>query len=445
MHLRIFLLTICISNLALGAPLPEGSPAPVVLSISDAIKKGLEYSPDVKKAEGSLREASGNLDKARGALFPTINAVGSAINQQTSSTAKTASITTTTSSYVGDTYSAGLTLSQPLYAGGAITAGLSLFKTNEDIARQALFIAKQTLLNSLLTAYYALVQAEMTLEAAQANRDILKSYVEITTHYARIGRSRKMDELQAQANYSLSLITVEQNQNTLNAAQANVNRYLGEPKSTIVKSNYRVTISPIGNLTAQEALEAAVKANPTILTDKMNVSNVDNSRDVDLAADMPTLYFNATGGYQSPDVPDLWQSSSQYYSAGLTLTVPIFSGLTSLSKRKIYSAQTYEQEKQLQSDKDNLRVQIENAILSIHSTQAQLDVAVRSVKEARAALDLANKGYREGTASSTDVITLQATRYTAEQGFITAQFAYLTALLTLRQQMGIDLEKAYAH
>jgi outer membrane protein len=408
MQLRIVLVILIISAESFGAPapapIPQQSSTPLILSISDAIKKGLDYSPDVKKAEGSVKETSGNLDKARGALFPTIAATAQ-----------------------------------------AITAGLSLYKTNEDIAKQALFTAKQTLLTNLLTAYYTLVQGEMTLEAAQANRDILKSYVEITTHYAHIGRSRKMDELQAQANYSLALIDVEQVKNTLGSSQSNINRYLGEPKSAPVKSNYRVTISPIGNLNVQDALETAVKSNPQIIADKLNVSNVANSRDVDLAADMPNLYFNATGGYQSPDVPDMWQSSSQYYSAGFTLTVPIFSGLTSFSKRKIYAAQTYEQQKQLQSDTDALRVQIESAILSIHSTQAQLDVAVRSVKEARAALDLANKGYRDGTASSTDVITLQATRYTAEKGFITAQFAYLTALLTLRQQMGIDLEKAYEH
>jgi outer membrane protein len=358
MQLRIVLVILIISAESFGAPapapIPQQSSTPLILSISDAIKKGLDYSPDVKKAEGSVKETSGNLDKARGALFPTIAATAQAINQQHSSTSLTSTIPSTVSSTTGDTYIAGLTLSQPLYAGGAITAGLSLYKTNEDIAKQALFTAKQTLLTNLLTAYYTLVQGEMTLEAAQANRDILKSYVEITTHYAHIGRSRKMDELQAQANYSLALIDVEQVKNTLGSSQSNINRYLGEPKSAPVKSNYRVTISPIGNLNVQDALETAVKSNPQIIADKLNVSNVANSRDVDLAADMPNLYFNATGGYQSPDVPDMWQSSSQYYSAGFTLTVPIFSGLTSFSKRKIYAAQTYEQQKQLQSDTDAL-------------------------------------------------------------------------------------------
>jgi outer membrane protein len=415
------------------------------LTIDSAIKKGLDYSPDVQKAEDNLKAATATLNKARGAFFPTINAVGAATNKTNSTTSTTSTIPNSISSANGDTYQAGLTLNQPLYAGGLLTGGIGLYKSQEDIARQALFLAKETLLQSLLSAYYALVQSEMTLEAAQSNRDINKAFVDITNHYARIGRSRKMDELQAQANYSLSLVDTEQNQVLLYTNQSNMNRYLGDPKSTPVKSSYRVTINPIGNLTLDQALETAGKSNPTILTDVLNIAVVDYNKEIDLSQDMPSLSLAATGGYQAPDVPDMWVSSSQYYSVGLNLTVPLFSGLTSLSKRTIYENQKYAAEKQLQSDKDTLRVAIESALDNIKSTQVQLDLAVRSVKEARQALDLANKGYKEGTAAVTDVTANQTTRYTAEKIFITAQFAYLTALLTLRQQMGIDLEKAYAH
>jgi len=441
-HISIFII-ILVSSLAFASTDPSATVGN--LTIEGAIKKGLEYSPDVKKAEDNLKAATATLNKARGAFFPTINAVASGTNKTNSTTSPTSAIPGTVSSANGDTYQAGLTLSQPLYSGGALTGGIGLYKSQEDLARQSLFMAKETFLQSLLTAYYALVQSEMTLEAAQSNRDINKAFVDITNHYARIGRSRKMDELQSQANYSLSLVDTEQNQVLLYSNQANMNRYLGDPKQTPLKSSYRVTINPIGNLTLDQALETAGKSNPTILTDQLNIAIVDYNKQIDLSLDMPSLALNATGGYQSPDVPDMWISSSQYYSVGLNLTVPLFSGLSSISKRSVYENQKYAAEKQLQSDKDNLRVLIESAMDNIKSTQIQLDLAVRSVKEARQALDLANKGYKEGTAAVTDVTANQTTRYNAEKIFITAQFAYLSALLTLRQQMGIDLEKAYAH
>jgi len=442
-QLKFTLILLVISSASFAAVDPSATIGN--LTIEGAIKKGLSYSPDIQKAEDNLKAATATLNKAKGAFFPTINAVGAATNKTNSTTSPNSTVPSTVSSANGDTYQAGLTLSQPLYSGGALTGGLGLYKSQEDLARQALFLSKQTLLQSLLSAYYALVQSEMTLEAAQSNRDINKAFVDITNHYARIGRSRKMDELQSQANYSLSLVDTEQNQVLLYTNQANINRYLGDPRTTPVKSSYRVTINPIGNLTLDQALETAGKNNPTILTDVLNVSIVDYNKQVDLSLDMPSLSLAATGGYQAPDVPDMWISSSQYYSVGLNLTVPLFSGLSSISKRSIYENQKYAAEKQLQSDKDNLRVLIETAMNNIKSTQIQLDLAVRSVKEARQALDLANKGYKEGTAAVTDVTANQTTRYNAEKIFITAQFAYLSALLTLRQQMGIDLEKAYAH
>jgi len=432
------------SSFSLGATAPT---APTVgnLTMEGAIKKGLEYSPDVQKAQATLKSATANLEKAKAALFPTINAVASATNQTNSTTTSTQNVAGTVTSANSDTYTAGLTLSQPLYVGGAVTGGIGQFKTQEDLARQSLFTAKQTLLQSLLAAYYTLVQQEMSLEAAGSNRDINKAFVEITNHYTHIGRSREMDKLQAQANYSLALFDTENTASSLANAQADINRYMGEPKSNPVKTSYRVTINPIGDLSLDQALDAAVKNNPTIITDKLNVALVDYNKDVDLATDMPNLFLNGKGGYQSPDVPNMWNSSSQYYQIGLNLTIPLFSGLSSVSKRRSYEDQKYAAEKQLQSDKDSLRVKIEQAMNNIRSTQVQLEFAVKAVKEARGALDLANKGYKEGIAAVTDVTQNQTTRYNAEQKFITAQFSYLNALLTLRQNMGIDLEKAYAH
>jgi outer membrane protein len=421
--------------------LSYGSIPPI--SLNEAIKKAEDYSPDVKQADSAVKQAEDNLDKARSAFFPTINAVGMAQTHQNPSTYSTASVPSLTS-YNGDTYQAGLTLSQPLYAGGGLTSGLGLYKSNVDQAKQNLFNIKQTLLLNLMSAYYNLVQSELVLKAAQSNRDILKAYEAITRHYAAIGRARRMDDLQALANYSLSLVDVEQVNNTLKISQATLNRYLGETKDTSVQTNYKVVVNPIGDLNLDQALDAGEKNNPMIMLAKITIEQADYNKGIDLATDMPNAIFSATGGYQAPDVPDLWQSSSQYYTAGITLTVPLFSGLSSISKRKQWGEVKYQAEKALQTARDTLRVTLAGALDNVRSAQTQLDLAVQAVKQADVALDLATKMYREGTAASTDVINLQTTRYNSEKIFITSQFTYLSALLSLRQQMGIDLERAYA-
>ena len=54
------------------------------------------------------------------------------------------------------------------------------------------------------------------------------------------------------------------------------------------------------------------------------------------------------------------------------------------------------------------------------------------------------KEYRQGMVTSTDIVTLQTTRYQAETQFLTAQFSYLKQIVNLRHDLGVDLEKTYA-
>ena len=426
-------------------PTPPAQPATAgALTLVSALKLGLDYSPDIKSAASQVKGAADATAKAKGLIFPTITGVASATNSQNSTTFTTASAPSTGSA-TGDTYSVAVNLSQPIYAGGAITSGLDYYKAGEDVSQQNYFNVKQTLILNLLTAYYALAQAQESLAAAESNRDILKSYTDITSYYERIGRSRKIDLMQAQVNWSLALSDVETDQVALKTAIANMNHYLGESNDHPVRADFKVSVSPVGPITLDQAYDAGVKNNPVIRSAVIALEQVQYTEDIDLAQDLPSLSLVGSEGFKSPDTGSLWYQSSNQYSIGLNLTVPIFTGFSSFAKRSGYEEQKYQAEKAIQIAKDNMRNSLQNDIAAIRSAQLQLNLAVASVKQSRTALELANKAYRQGTASSLDVINMQNVRYSSEKLFVSSQYAYLQALLNLRQQMGIDLEKAYEH
>ncbi|MBK9294653.1 MAG: TolC family protein [Oligoflexia bacterium] len=419
--------------------------APAPLTMKEALKKGIDYSVEIKKAKSQIKGAEAETSKNRGSLFPTINGVGSFTNEQRSATFTTGSSSSLSSALNANTYKLGLTLSQPLYTSGLLTNGLSYYKSAEDIATQSYFSTKQSAVYNLVTGFYSLAQTQQLLDAAQSNKQVLKAYVDITTQYERIGRTRKMDQLQAKVNYTLSLADFETAQNNTKNALSNLNKLLGESNDRELKAQFQTVISPINKISLETAFGLALKDNPDIRSAQLKLEQVEYSEGIDLAADLPSLYLTGTGGYQSPDTANMFNSNSQYYSVGVSLTVPLFSGLSSLSKRSQYAEKKYQAEKDLQIAKDTLRANLENALHSLNSTKSQLDLAQTSVKEARVALDLANKAYKQGVASSQDVVNLQRTRYEAEKLFINSQFSYLQTLLQLRQYMGIDLEKAYAN
>ncbi len=413
------------------------------MGLAETLKKGLEYSPELKRASSQISEADDTITRTRGAIFPTIAATGSAITKQNSSTF-TSGTGAGSSNSSGDTYAAALTLNQTLYSGGLLTNGLNVVKVNSDIARQTYYDVKQQSALAILKAFYNLSQAQQKLDTASQNRDILKSYVDITSRYERIGRSRRMDKLQAVVNYSLSLADVEQIQNDMRLAEANMKKLLGEQSSDlIIKADYITSITPIESISPETAYGAAHKNNPGIRINQLKEELVTYNKDVDLAVDFPSLNLIGSYGYQSPDRSSLFYDTSKSYSIGLSLTVPLFSGFSSFSKRNIYGERLYQAQRDLQLAENDLRSNLESTLQSLKSARTQLEIAQGSLKESRSALELANKGYQQGVASSTDVVNLQRTRYDSEKLFVTSQFSYLLELATLRQLMGIDLEKAY--
>lgn len=450
-----------ILTLLLGIPV-WASPEPATLSLQEALKKGFDYSNELKKAESGIKQAHADLDKTRGMIFPTINGTASASTRTNSVTSGggasglggggsaaggTGGTSTATSSSggfgSGENYNVGLSLTQPILSGGAFSAGLSLYKTKYEQARQNFFSVKQDTAANIIAAYYTLAQNQQQLEAAVQNHEVLKSYRDITARYEKIGRSRKMDRLQAEANKALALSDVVQFQSTLDQAQANIRKFFGEASGSF-KVDFKPVINPVDNLTVDQAYDAALKNNPTIRVSELQAEQIDYNREVDLATDSTTLNLVGTAGYSAPDRPELFQSNSQYYSLGLNLVIPLFSGLTSYSKKRSYGEQSYQALRDVQIAKDGLRNQIETALDTLKSSRAQLQISQEAVRTAQTALDLGNKAYQNGTASSADVLNLQSTRYNSEKQFITNEFNYLNALLNLRKQMGIDLEKNYA-
>jgi outer membrane protein TolC len=192
------------------------------------------------------------------------------------------------------------------------------------------------------------------------------------------------------------------------------------------------------------AFQEAVRSNPDVRQTTFQTESVGYARDVAFASDLPSLSLVASGGYTAGDRPDLFNSDSKFYKIGLNLTIPLFSGLSSIAKGHNYDEQLIQAQKNEDIERNTIRQGIQDALTSVHSAESQLRFAREGVQQAIQALALANEGYKLGTASNTDVITLQATRYSAEKLLLTSEYNYLQALLTLRQTMGIDLEKAYA-
>jgi outer membrane protein TolC len=439
----IFLSGIC-SSVSLAqetpAPVETAAPSPRSMDLKQLIQKGMNYSPDIQKAQGDYKIADEQFSQAEATLFPTLKLTASAQNKK---------LALSTFGQAGtvrqNQYDAAINLSQPLYAGGAITSGLAAAKLGKQIALQSLFIQKQNFLSQLISGYYDYSQNVERFKQAQINRDFLKNYAAIARQYANIGRTKSIDRLQAEANLASSESAVLENESLLAASRNALLQLIGEKDLTNenIEIIPHLEVKPIEPLTLKQALEKAIESNPEVRTAEMQVRQQEYMNDLDLVEDKARLSLDGSYGYTSPNRDELFDENQNTYMVGVNLTIPLFSGLSSLSKKREHAQLKMQKEKDLMLKQDELRQSLSTAIETLQRDFKRIKNLKEAVELGRRAMDSALKDYRRGLVSSTDVVNIQNKRYSSELELLQVTASYMKQVLSLRRDLGVELEKVY--
>lgn len=411
-------------------------------SLPQLIEKGLEYSPVIQKSEAEYKKSKAEFSQIEARLFPTITAVGQTVNRQIAP-----GVFGTAGAIRQNQYIAELQGSQPLYQGGAVSAGLASGNLSKKIAQQNVFMARQDYLFSLISAYFDLSETFQRLEQAKINRDFLREYTKIARQYASIGRTKSIDRLQADANLASSESIVLEQESQVENQRNRLIQLLGwyDQENSSLEIQVGSKIQPIDKMELKQALDQALKNNPKIRVAELQVEKQKADNSLTLVEDKPRLSIDGSYGYTSPNREEWFEEDFKSYSIGLTLRVPIFSGLSSLGKRRANAESYFQKEKDLDLVRDDLRRSLSSALETLSRDFERVKALKSAVDLGRRAMDSALRDYRRGLVSSTDVVQIQGSRYAAEQSLLNVEYSYLKQVLSLRRDLGVDLKQAYAN
>lgn len=409
------------------------------LNLTQALKAGLVFSPEMQKAESEKKAADDAYKIAQSKLFPTVNFKAAAGTTKRSSAFSTTGIP----GGVNETYTALLEGEQVLFQGGVVVAGLSAAKLNRDAKMQRLFAVRQDYSFKIVDNYLLAAQAQMLLDISKENRQVLKAYADITAKYAAIGRSKNIDRLQAEASYNLSEAQVLASESELEQNRQELMRLLGTPDE-YKNLDTQLPAQSVDTGTLDQLYKKALENNPELRALQLEVDSLRNENRVKMYTHRPKLTLNGTYGYGAPD-RDRWvgEKLAEQYSVTLNLTVPLFSGFSSFAESDSYLQTLIQKEKDLQIRRLELQKSLAKALATVQREFNRLKLTQMSAAASKRAMDAGLRDYRNGLLSSTDVLNIQRTRFEADRQYVTAQFAYNRQVLTLRRDLGIDLEKTY--
>lgn len=132
-------------------------------TLEDAIAAARAYNPEIRVAKAQAEAAKARLDAAKGARLPTVGVAGEYMSGRND-----------LGGFFGfaardvDPRSVRLEMSQPLYAGGALAAGVDQARAGQEGAKARLVQADDALQVAVARAYVDVRAAEAFFEASQA-------------------------------------------------------------------------------------------------------------------------------------------------------------------------------------------------------------------------------------------------------------------------------------
>ena len=125
------------------------------------------------------------------------------------------------------------------------------------------------------------------------------------------------------------------------------------------------------------------------------------------------------------------------FSFGATLTVPIFSGFLTPNQVSEARANLMNLQAQEEATRQNIRLEADQAYLSLKLANEQVGVTEKQVSQAKENFDLATGRYQVGVGSPLEVTDAEVLLANAKANYITALYSYKVAEAKIEKAMGV--------
>lgn len=300
-----------------------------------------------------------------------------------------------------------------------------------DMSRQDLRNQRQTIVNNVKQAYFAVLQSQSSLTALQEQVTSSREIVRVVTEQSGEQTALRPTLLQAQASLAQSEYSVSATRHTLASQKEQLNYLLGrDPETPFQVSEVPQATSLQNNLAA--AREAALRQRPDLQKARLNIRYADYSVSLKRAEYIPDV--SLVYKYIAPVTSDVLPQSISYI--GLELSWDVFDW----GKKQHDLAQLVRARDQAQNSADDLASQV---VLDVNSSFRKLEDARRYVKvaelnrdAARAQLQVTMSEFRQQTALLKDLLSAQSSLAQANDQYRQGVLNFWAARSNFEQAIG---------
>jgi len=414
-------------------PLINPSTAAISITRSDAERIALKNNPRIT-ASRLLALAAGQVTReTRSGELPQISVAITAEKAEDGSRIGAESLT---DSRLYTHAGTGGSLSQLITDFGHTRDLVATSKLRQRAQDQTALATEQDVLLAMDQAFYRLLNAQSLLDVAKATVAARGDVQNLTSALTKSALKSDLDLNIASADLSQSQLMELDAENGVASASAAVAAVLAAPADTV----YLAVEDSDGTPPPPPDRSAAINASAQTQRPDLQALRSNAAADQKFAAAqklqyLPTVSALATGGI-TPVAPDGVFVPNWYAAAGVSLTLPLFTGFRIDAQAQEARLREKAAEKQAQELSDTIGRDVRVAVLNAQTAFRRIGVADQFRKQTAQALALAQTRYKLGLSSIVELSQAQLQSTQAAVAAVNARYDYLLALRSLDYARG---------
>lgn len=399
-----------------------------MLSLTQCIDIALKQNQTIIASGRTADVYQSRVGEARSGYYPQISA-SAAYNKVSPVPGSTGGVPNDRQTY--DQYTSSITLNQNILDFGKTSNQVDISKYNLESSRSDLTATEDTIILSVKQAYYGVLQARRNRDVAS---DVIKQFqlhLDQAKGYYEVGTKAKIDVIKAQvdlSNAKLSLINAE---NALKIAWVVLNNVMGNSELRVyeIEDNLSFQKYPIS---LEEATARALENR----SDLKSISAKRQAAETNISYARSGYYPVLSGVANYNWAGETTSTMDHGWSAGVVLTVPLFSGF--LTSHQVAEARSslYVLKATEESLRQQVLLDVRQAFLNLEAAEASITTAELAAQQTKENMDLANGRYEAGVGSPIEVSDAFATYVTAQANYTGALSNYKIAQASIEKAMG---------
>ncbi|WP_193771035.1 TolC family protein [Candidatus Magnetaquicoccus inordinatus] len=343
----------------------------------------------------------------------------------------------------GITYDTTVTMTQPIYKGGALWNNWKSAELQETQARLDLLHTARTLIKDVKTAWYSLLEKKLLLKEAEDTLVRLRQLENNARSFFREGRMWRNEVLQANvrvAQGEQALITA---QNQVELARSELNRLMRRSLNHSLETNGELAWEKLP-WTLEDAYAHAKIHRKDLEKAKLDVEVGELTEKSTAAATSPTMDFSLAYNWNAQEAD--YRDRDSKTTALLTMNWTAWNWGQTAQEVSAAKATTNKNRITYDDLLQTVLLETRKAFLTAQESALRLEVVKKSLQQAEENYRVNQLRYREQLGTATDVLNALDLLTTTRNTYTSALAAYLTAMAALDLAAGKgpeDLERTY--